>query len=70
MNDDNEVTTVERVVYSEQNGKPYTVRITVKRRCSENPEKELENFLRVCGRIADNVEKRLAAAAKEVQANE
>lgn len=54
-----EVTTSEKVVYS-ANGKPYTVICTVRRRCSEDPEKELENFINVCSRLAVKVEQRLA----------
>lgn len=54
-----EVTTTEKVIYS-STGKPYTVICTVKRRCSEDPAKELEKFINVASRIASNVEQRLA----------
>ena len=53
------VTTTEKVIYS-STGKPYTVICTVKRRCSEDPAKELEKFINVASRIASNVEQRLA----------
>lgn len=55
-----EVTTTEKVVYS-STGKPYTVICTVRRRCSEDPAKELEKFINTASRIARNVEQRKAA---------
>lgn len=59
-----EVTRTEEVVYS-STGKPYTVICTVKRRCSENPAKELENFINIASRIAHNVEQRLAEQKRQ-----
>ena len=59
-----EVTRTEKVVYS-STGKPYTVICTVKRRCSEDPAKELENFINVASRIAHNVEQRLAEQKRQ-----
>lgn len=59
-----EVTRTEKVVYS-STGKPYTVICTVKRRCSEDPAKELENFINIASRIAHNVEQRLAEQKRQ-----
>ena len=59
-----EVTRTEKVVYS-STGKPYTVICTVKRRCSEDPAKELENFINVASRIAHNVAQRLAEQKRQ-----
>ena len=59
-----EVTRTEKVVYS-STGKPYTVICTVKRRCSEDPAKELENFINIASRIARNVEQRLAEKKRQ-----
>lgn len=59
-----EVTTTEKVVYS-STGKPYTVICTVKRRCSEDPAKELEKFINTASRIARNVEQRLAEKKRQ-----
>ena len=59
-----EVTTTEKVVYS-STGKPYTVICTVKRRCSEDPAKELEKFINIASRIARNVEQRKAAQKRQ-----
>lgn len=59
-----EVTTTEKVVYS-STGKPYTVICTVRRRCSEDPKKELEKFINTASRIARNVEQRLAEKKRQ-----
>ena len=61
-----EVTTTEKVIYS-STGKPYTVICTVKRRCSEDPAKELEKFINVASRIASNVEQRLAEKRRRAE---
>lgn len=59
MNEGRIVKQETKVVYT-SDGRPYTVKVTVKRGCSDDPEKELDNFLRYCGRLADAVERRLA----------
>lgn len=59
-----EVTRTEKVVYS-STGKPYTVICTVRRRCSEDPAKELEKFINTASRIARNVEQRLAEKKRQ-----
>ena len=68
MNEGRVVKDETRVVYSE-NGNPYTIHVIVKRGCSDDPEKALDNFLRTCGRLAENVERRLAQQ-EEMKAKE
>ena len=64
-----EVTTTEKVVYS-STGKPYTVICTVRRRCSEDPAKELEKFINTASRIARIVEQRKAAQKRQEEGKE